>query len=499
MLTGRAVAVAIIVAGLVLPLRHGPLPTADFDYGDQPREPVLEGFNETSSGLASGAATPDGRPLLWKNRDRGGTSASEFHYYSDGRIPFIAFTDNNSTTTYYGGLNAEGFALENTDAHNIPHGPHNDGTVILDALALCRTVDDFAVLLDSADRRDANGRYGYNYGVIDAYGGAAIYEARQFDHTRYDAADSPDGFLIRSNYAYTGSSPNESPATYGLHRHNRAMALFKAARDRGELTAQFIFSHVSRDLTTENLDPYPLPFRGYYSDYPYGCIDNSTAICRSTTTAAMVAQGVRAGERPDDAVLWSMNGSPVTGIMTPLWVRAGSAPREYDGPDSSRINARIIRLYEWVYSTFAGTVDTWKLTNPQGTGLWDFLLPLEDLVFRKTDRFLRSPQFSYDRLAGFQNELAQQVADSLYSWKPTYKINEVTGLIFWNGNVDLLWGEPDGGGLGRGAANGYNVYRAPEPFRDGMPGELIGRVEEREFVDEEPLPGGGFYRVEAVF
>jgi hypothetical protein len=484
---------------LLFPVLRGPRPEDDFDFGDQPFEPILKDFNETSSGLASGLATPDGRPLLWKSRDRGGTFPNEFPFYDNGGIPFIGLTDNGSPNTCYGGINLEGFALENTDAHNVEHGPHNDGRVIYDALSKCRTVDDFAVLLDSADRVDPFGRYGYDYGVIDAYGGAAIYEAFQFGHRRYDAVDAPDAILIRSNFAYQGPNPAESPATYGLHRHNRSMELFKDAVRRGAMTPQFIYRAVARDLTIDDFSPYPLPFHGYYQNYAYGCIDNSTAICRSTTTAVMVAQGVRAGERPDDAILWSMNGSPVAGIMTPLWVRAGSTPLEYDGPANSRINSNIIRLYNWVYQTWPGAVDTWKLTNPQGTGLWDFLLPIEEMIFAKTERFLNSPRFSYDRLESFQRELAQQVADSLQSYRPTYKVTEVTGLIFWDANVELMFGSIQPDDVFGAIPRGYDIYRSNQPFREASTGDYIGTTTDTLFVDRNPLPENSFYQVLAVF
>lgn len=501
-MTLRIIGLVTLTVAILIPSLRAPSPSFDFDYGDQPREAILEGFNETSSGLASGTATPDGRPLLWKSRDRGGTAPVEFHYFDDGRIPFIAVTDANSDTTYYGGINLLGFALENTDAHNVEHGQHNDGRVILDALARCRIVDDLACLLDSADQVDEFGRYGYTYGCIDAHGGAAIYEAFQRGHLRYDAIDAPDGILIRSNFAYQGANPAINPTTYGLHRHNRATELFRAAQSRGELTAQYIMQTVARDLTIDDFDPYPLPFRGYYSTFPYGCVDNFAAICRQSTTAVMVAHGVREGERPDLATLWSMNGSPVTGIATPLWVRAGSTPVQYNGigPNTSVINNQIIRLYNIVYSTGPGSVDTWLLTNPSRTGIWDMVLPFERSIFAKTEAFLRSPNFSLDRLEVFQNEIAQQVADSLTNWHVTHPVTEVTTEILWNSNLMLSWGVPNLEGNRQGAIpRGYDIYRSSNPFRENESGEKLKTVQSNSFVDENPIPDGGFYKILAIY
>lgn len=495
----RALIPAALALLLALPLRLTPPPHLDFDYGDQTREPILEGVNNTSSGLAGGTATPDGRALLWKSRDRGGTWPGEVHYVDDGRIPFIGLTNANDTGGYYAGLNLEGFAVENTDNHNLSvHGPHNDGATMRMALATCRTVDDFQALLDSADRRDERGRYGYDYGVIDAYGGATIFECYQFGYTRFDADEAPGGFLVRTNFSYTGDlEPEANPGQFGLHRHNSGMRMFREAVERGEMTALYLLNVVARDLSSEDFDPYPLPLRGYYDAAPYGCISNATAICRSTTTGVTVVQGVRSGERPDDAIMWAINGNPLGGVATPLWVRAGSIPQEYDGANSSRINDRIIQYYNWINSN--GWVDTWKLTNPTGTGLWDYLIPLQEFAVAKTRRFVESPRFSYDRLAAFQNEMAQQINDSLWNWKTFYKVTDLATPVFWNNHTTLRWGTLMDDAGDRAVPNRFDVYRSATPFRDGDRGELIGSTADSSFVDENPLTGSAFYQVVAAY
>jgi len=436
--------------------------------------------------------------MIWKNRDRGGGEPMEFRYWDQGPIPFIGYTSNNNLLECYGGVNAAGFAVANTDGHNFDNGPHNDGRVMWDALSKCRTIDDFQALLDSADQVDVNGRYGYNYQVLDAYGGCANIEAARFGHTRFDAADAPEGFLVRANFAYTGNM-NLNDGTNGIHRHNRSAILFRRAVEEGRLTPQYILQTVARDISSIDIDPYPLPLRGYFADYPYGSVPNFASICRSTTSATLVVQGVPNGGRPDDCVTWAMIGAPLGGITTPLWVRAGSVPVEYDGPAGSRLNTRIIALRNYAYNN-VGAVDTWKLTNPSRTGLWDFIVPLENWMFAKTERFLASPNFSYDRLRAFQDETAQQIADSIQTWKPTYAVTEVSVSIFLPHHIMLRWGQiaPEQIG-GRDNPSGYAVYRSAEPFREGMGGELIGETSQTFFEDRSAPLGGSYYRVELVF
>jgi len=489
---------------VLLPLTLGP---TLIDLSEGPEPPV--DLNQTSAGVASSRATPDGRPLIWKNRDRGGGEAMEFRYWDQGPIPFIGYTSDNERLECYGGVNALGFAVANTDAHNFAtHGPHNDGATMWYALSKCRTVDDFEAFLDSADRVDVSGRYGYTYQVIDAYGGAAIVEAAQFGHTRYNAADAADGFIVRSNYAHSGPLNSLDDTWHGIHRHNRAFIKFKQAVETDGLTPEFILREVARDLSSIGINPYPLPFQGYYENNPYGAVPNFAAICRSTTSATLVIQGVPNGGRPEECITWAMLGPPLGGIATPLWVRAGSVPPEYDDqfesmrynpPAGSRLNRSIIAWRNWAYNN-VGSVDTWKLTNPARTGLWDYVIPLENWVFAKTERFLRSPDFNNDRLRAFQNETAQQIADSMANWRPFYNVTEFAEPVFSNARIILRWRPPqDARPLEARLPRGYYVYRSDEPFREFIERAYIGWTPDTTFIDANPLSNAAFYQVEAIY
>ncbi len=469
-------------------------------------EELFSELNECTTGLASGNATPDGRPLLWKNRDVGNTN-QEFHYYDDGRIPFISITYRSETDEYYGGVNAEGFAVENSNSYNLPNGPYrngfvnagdDDGKIHTLALATCRTIEDFDRLLDSTntDGRTLN----CNYGAIDAFGGAAMFETGGYTYTRHDAIDAPGGFLVRSNYSYSGNGMNNRPSFWGPHRHDTAFDQFQRAVRENNLTPLYIFQKVIRNISIEGLDPYPLPFDGYYGNYPYGCIPNGEAICRATTRGILVVQGVRAGGRPDDAILWAFGGSQLTTIATPIWVRAGRVPGEYDGENGGRICNRGVELLDYVYANggFGQAADTWKLTNPDRTGLWDYTLPLERWVYDKTQRFVHSPQFRYDRLEAFQAEIAAQVADSLEAWNPYTLVSDIVGPRFENGGVTLAWEEQDYERDGVEPRE-FQIFRSAEPFRNGVNGARLSIVRERRYHDPHPLPDGGFYRVAVFF
>jgi hypothetical protein len=374
--------------------------------------------------LASGSVTVDGRPILHKNRDVGDDN-QEYHYVDDGRIPFIGQTYTNlETGEYWAGLNAAGFAIENSNSYNMSAGPGNngfgygadDGWVQALALATCRTVDDFEALLDSLNE---NGRtHNSNYGVIDAFGGAAMFETGGYNYARHDADDTADGFIVRSNYSYSGTGLQNRLSNWGPYRHDRAYELMKEAVDNDELSVEYMFRHIVRDMSIPEYNPYE---NGLINNYQL--IGNSDhRINRGTTRTVMIAQGVEANGNPNDAILWIMSGNPIGSVAVPLWVRAGSVPVEVDGEFCSELCE--IAKDRSDYVNLPNGIDTQRLVNSEGTGLWDYMFPIEDQVFAKTRTFVSSERFDYNLLESFQNSIASQVCTLLEEWDPVYIASE---------------------------------------------------------------------------
>lgn len=462
----------------------------------------FEELNECTTGIASVAATPDGRPLLWKSRDCG-NSNQEFHYEDDGQIPFISVCYENDVVNYFGGLNAHGFAVENSTCYNLGMGAGwngDSGRIHAIALSTCRTVDDFQAILDSVQTGEGIESVSI-YGCIDAFGGAAYFETAAREYTRIDAIESEYGFLIRANYAYSGDMEGELPDHWGQNRHDRAYALWKSAVESENLTPQYLYRYVIRNLHPPDMDNYQLPYEGYFEEFPYGCLPYANTICRTTTRSTLVAQGVRAGERPENSILWAMVGSPLGCVATPLWVRAGEVPSEYDTESGSRLCSLSVdtRNYVTRNAVFGDFVDTWELHRADGSGFWDFSLTLESRIFERTDQFLASDNYHPDRLRNYQNLIARQTADSLEAWEPTRISIEISELVFWNNNVRIAWERPEHPFNQREApVDHYRVYRATEPFRRGNSGELIETCNETEIILENEINDSSFYRVEGV-
>lgn len=85
------------------------------------------------------------------------------------------------------GMNDAGFAIMNTASYNLKNDTvsvmDKEGAVMAIALGKCRTVDDFACLLDTLPKPLG---VEANFGVIDAYGNAAYFETDNWRYARFD-------------------------------------------------------------------------------------------------------------------------------------------------------------------------------------------------------------------------------------------------------------------------------------------------------------------------
>ena len=138
-----------------------------------------------TSAVISGKVTPDGRPLLWKNDWP--VAGDEFHAY-----PFVAVVNSveDNPTDVWIGTNAAGFSIMNTQSYNLvevkpgeERGEAN-GRVMRRALEVCATVKDFCQFLDTLSKPSL---IEANFGVIDAKGGAAMFEVDYYEYVMYDA------------------------------------------------------------------------------------------------------------------------------------------------------------------------------------------------------------------------------------------------------------------------------------------------------------------------
>ena len=205
-----------------------------------------------SSMIVSGAASANGRPMIWKNRDTGAEGNYLHRVEAPGRIGYVGLfndADTLCTDEAWMGVNDAGFAIINTVAYNLaPNDPawtDREGFVMARALQTCRSVDDFAALLDSLPRPMGLRTC---FGVLDAEGRGAYFETDDYRYARYDLSDAKEGVMVRTNYAYSGptvgietSRPDNDFRSWGYVRHRDVVDILGPQIATGSLTpASFV-------------------------------------------------------------------------------------------------------------------------------------------------------------------------------------------------------------------------------------------------------------------
>lgn len=368
-----------------------------------------------TTAVISGAATVSGRPLLWKNRDRS-VEDQEVVYFNDGLYPYVTITNAGDSTQAWGGANTTGFAIEDANNWNTfdPSGPNDDGTIIKLALQTCVTVDDFQDILDSTSV------VGHTepaiFGVIDAFGGASMFETFEHSYVRYDAddpEDAPLGVLVRANWSYAGSTTGR----LGVYRHNRSKDFIEGAAEGDTLDLHFMLQTVMRDLHPETgFDPYPLPTQTQFGSMPLGWTSTYGAICRRLSVSGLVVEGILPDEDPLLTTCWIIPMAEQYGVALPFWVAAGETPATVNGDSTAPLSDEGLRLKAFAQHAtgFHDSLDTYVLYDGLGGGLRMTTFPLEDYVLAR----------AYDSLDVWRSQgvdgatmgsLTTALADSVYA------------------------------------------------------------------------------------
>lgn len=439
----------------------------------KPADVPLIDNGECTTAVMAGRATANGRPLLWKNRDVSQPD-QEIVYFNDGLYPYVTIANAYDSSQAWGGVNSNGFAIEDANNWNtqdtVP-GPDDDGTIIKLALRTCHTVDEFQTILDST--RIHGHTQPAIFGVIDAQGGASIFETFCHSYLRYDCSDSADaplGFMVRSNYSYSGSSSGR----IGVFRHNRADTLIVRAVRGDSLAAKYMCHTLARDLCNEAIaNPYPLPYQAQYGNLPRGWISTYGAICRRLTVSGCVIEGVHVGEDPLLSTLWAFPMAVQYGVAMPFWVASRTTPTQVNGDTTgplSDVGLRIKTLAQH-QPGFHDTLDTNVLVDGHGGGVYATTLPLENRMFQIADSALTvwraagSPDSA--GMTTISAQLAALAYDSLHDWPrpgqlwvPPRPVTELTAYYIPGTGLRLRWDAVTEDTLGFPITpSGYTIWR----------------------------------------
>ncbi len=348
--------------------------------------------------LISGKHTPDGRPLLYKNRDTG-TLDNALVYFTDGKYPYIGLVDSKESwkREVWGGFNSAGFAIMNSAAYNNNVGDttkliDREGEVMKMALATCATLADFEKMLNEMPKPlgvDAN------FGVIDAFGGAAFYETGNYSYIKIDANDpavAPQGLLIRTNHSFTG----DPGVGMGYIRYTAASEALNMAVAQKRFDPQYLVNIISRNLT------HGLTGVNLRADLPSAAAGDSFInfddfIPRTSTASAILIVGVAGGGNPAHTMMWTLAGFPLTTVAVPVWVSAGnilpkvvSMKEDMHAPLWDAAMALKRQLFPITRGAGGKYMNRALLLNREESGIMQRLAPVESEIFRMTGKVMAS-------------------------------------------------------------------------------------------------------------
>ena len=357
---------------------------------------VFEPLTACTTAIISGRFTPDGRPLLWKNRDTDDLD-NKLMYFTDGRYDYIGLVNSKDTTgeEVWTGMNTAGFAIMNSASYNLNSAEDaeaavNEGRVMRQALQQCASVDDFENFLKKLPKP-----YGLeaNFGVIDAFGNAACFETSNHGYFKIDVNDpvaAPIGYLIRTNYSFTGK-PDEGQ---GYIRYLTAEKLFYQASAMNSLTPEFILQDAARCLfhSLTETDLKLLQTTGKEK-----CVWFADFIPRFSTAASVVIQGVKKDESPMLMTMWTVLGFPLCSVVYPVWFNGEhQLPFQLKASESGRapLCDKALKLKDRCFPVKRGHGDDYLnlpvLYNSSGSGIMQKLATHENMVFTDANNRLKS-------------------------------------------------------------------------------------------------------------
>ena len=332
--------------------------------------------------------------MIYKHRDTQAVN-NFMKQFTDGKYICQGLVNSKDTLGegIWMGANETGFAIMNSASYNLNTEDDiklsgYEGRLMKMALQNCKDLSDFETLLDTLQKPT---KLEANFGVIDAYGGAAYYELGNHNYVKVDANDSlvaPYGYIIRTNYSFSG----KMGVGGGYIRYQTASDLFYEAVSTNKLDAQYILQNVTRSLkhSLTGTDLYNFknisegnPKYVHFRDY----------IPRTSSSSSMVIQGVTKDENPDLTTLWTIVGFPLTSVIIPTWIIGGEQLPEIvmynsDIKDSPICNAAL-ELKKQCFPIIFGKSGKYylninALVNADNSGYTQMLAALDQKIFDRS-------------------------------------------------------------------------------------------------------------------
>lgn len=443
--------------------------------------------------VVSGNVTTDGRPILWKNFDCSSYWKQEVKYFpaknsTAGDYLFLYHNDdtmriiNGSPFMPQSGANAAGFAISVAAVYEDLAPLHEAGNLNTDliqhAVEECATLADWENLLRTWPSSHYNRAISANYVVIDAHGGAAMYECytgkyayglmkiqyRKTDANTGEVVDNTGKVISAAKADFPGFVTRTNLNSYiwynsGVDRYLRAKKLLTDLAVKDRLNTQNLMQVVSKDVVGKQYQTG--------GDTKY-----STTYCisRSQTRSGTVFQGVPAGGDPRQTVFWTALGEPSISVYVPNMVGAKSVS-EYvymdeiddDGNMKDKSDTCLLNIAEDKLETHNKLIHTSNrgsvLTGPYGKYInkvelakaQQWILAVENTVINKTTKLLNKlnidPKFMEpEYLKSFTDYCGKYIYNNYVNASATampwnFASVPVTGVTLSDTSLNLFVGE----------------------------------------------------------
>jgi hypothetical protein len=370
---------------------------------------------ECTIGVASGKVTSDGRPLIWKTRDNSSEPDNEVVFNTSFDLKFLEVANAGETYAWMG-VNENGFAILNSLATDLIAGDNglSNGSLMREALGNFSSILEFESFLDETNNSGRKTRG--NFAVLDNTGEAVLYEIDGANYWKYSTSDSllnPEGYIVRTNFALNGDGSGG-----GYERFYRSSNLIKSFADGDSLNYKSILRNQMRDFSDFDSEEVSVPFEDQWiSSRPFGYIYTDVSICRSSSVSATVIQGIKSGESEKLSTMWTILGNPAASIAVPYWP-VGPTPVLANGNSTAPLCDISLEIKSELFDYLENLnyIDSYKLLDGEGGGIWPKIFAAEDTVFNITEQLLegwREETINTDEILNAESDLAASVHQKL--------------------------------------------------------------------------------------
>ena len=254
------------------------------------------------------------------------------------------------------------------------------------ALKICKSIDDFANLLDSLPKPLG---VEANFGVIDAFGNGGYFETDNYSYKVYRIEDTEDHVLVRTNYSHSGR-PEEG---FGFIRERNANHLLESFKNQKNITPEVLTEELSRSFY------HDLIGKDLLAEDEEWIVDQDF-IPRYTSTATIVIEGcipkqpteqLNPEEITEEYILWSGLGYPPCSEIIPVWCKEDGVDPSLRGSQETGRSLQcdlVLERKNEVFPFKKGNgnkyIDKQKLINKEGTGYIQIMVPKNLETYRTT-------------------------------------------------------------------------------------------------------------------